>query len=846
MKRLLPVLLLLLGGLSLNAAPVDVDEARALAGQFVQNHFEYTRQSQNLMLVYSQPAFYVFNVGDTGFVILSSDDSYRPVVGYSDEGVFNPNDIPPALQEFLDSINAYRTSRNALASLDVTADWTSLREHGRLVSRYGGREDEYLVETKWNQNYPYNYCCPVADGGPGGHVYAGCVATAAAQVMKYWNHPLQGLGSHTYTPEDHPEYGPLTANFGETVYDWDHMPATITASSPIEEIEAVATLIYHAGVSVDMNYRPSSSGAVTSSLCTSMPEHFYYTNQMAHHYREDFTHDSYMEMITESIDMRWPMVHRGGGHAYVLDGYNDEGLVHFNWGWSGNSDGWFDIDNHNYTDTEGVIMNYVPAAIYSATPNNPTNLQVTPATNGDLTAAVSWNNPVTTLTNQSLAAIDQIVVMRDNDIVYTEDNVTPGAAMSIVDTSVPVFSSFTYRVFAVVDGQRGKSIKAEGIHVGPMCEWKFVVSSSNMQGWRGSRIVIYDFTGAEANSVTVTNSSPTVVNANVPLGLMKMAWELGESIPNDFTITINVKDPDNNSVYNYSGNILSMPEGVFFEGNNGCGLTPECGTPTHLTAMADDDDEQTVILQWDGVDNYGYGYLIFRDDKAVAMTSETTFRDENLPIGGHCYTVATLCDGGMNGEYSNMACGTSGGCHPARHLNFEMTNNFKCKLTWDRPSPDDGLSGYIIYRKKEGEEYDRIKICGANATSYTDNTLTEEGDYYYQVFAHYSQLDCDSYPAAYIYDENQYYLHFLYSFDGVNESADGISIYPNPTAGVLHIEAPMMQAVKVYNMLGQQVLETQVNGDAITLNLSDLGSGMFMVMVQTANGLTTRKVSVIE
>ena len=169
-----------------------------------------------------------------------------------------------------------------------------LEKHGRLVSRHGGREDEYLVETKWNQNYPYNYFCPEGDGGPGGHCYAGCVATAAAQLMKYWDHPLQGQGSYTYTPEDHPEYGPLTVNFGEATYDWENMPVSINASSPQVQIEAVAQLIYHVGVSVDMNYRPSSSGAVTGRLCERMPAFFFYTDHMANLYREEYTHEEYM------------------------------------------------------------------------------------------------------------------------------------------------------------------------------------------------------------------------------------------------------------------------------------------------------------------------------------------------------------------------------------------------------------------------------------------------------------------------------------------------------------------------------------------------------------------------
>ena len=846
MKRLVPFLFVLLGCFTVNAAPVGVDEAGQLAVKFVQSTFDFTRQSDELTLVYSQQAFYVYNVGEYGFVIMSSDDRFRPVIGYSDESTFNPDDMAPALQEYLDNINRYRTSRNAVADIDAACDWTSLRDHGCLMSRYGGREADYLVQTKWNQNYPYNYCCPADSDGPGGHVYAGCVATAAAQVMKYWNHPLQGTGSHTYTPTDNPQYGPITVNFGEATYDWDNMPNTINSSSPLEQIEAVGQLIYHVGVSVDMNYRPTSSGAVTSQLCTVMPLYFSYTNQMVQVKRENHTHDSYMNVIKDLIDMSWPMVHKGGGHAYVLDGYDDFGLVHFNWGWSGSNDGWFDVDDHNYTDGESFMANYVPAEIYNATSAAPTNLVVTPATDGLLSATVVWNNPVQTLTNQPLTSIDQIVVMRDSKIIYTEDNVTPGASMSFVDNNVPYFSSFRYTVYAVINGQRGSSAKVEGVHVGPTCPWKFVVSSSNMMGWRGSRILIYDFANAEVGSVTINSSNPVSVNVDMPLGLIKLVWVPSEDIPSNFTISINVKDFNNNSLFSYSGGILDMNEGVFFHGNNGCGAIPVCTTPSYLTATQDVDDEQVIVLQWEGVPDSDYGYLVFRDDQVIALTEETVYRDEEAMVGGHCDYVTTLCEGGMSGEYSNMACEASGACYPPRNFNFEMTSSFKCKLTWDRPSPDDGLSGYYIYRKQDGEEYTRIKLLSANATSFTDNSLNSEGDYYYKIVAHYNGLDCDSPPAAYLYDENQYYIHFLYSFDAVDETNNTANIYPNPTSGMLNVEMPSMLSVSVYNMMGQCLVQKDVNGDSTTLNLKDHGKGVFMVMVKTADGIVTKKVSVIE
>jgi hypothetical protein len=280
MKKILLSLLALTIAVTVSARPVSQETARRLVQSFVSANFEFTRQSFDLSLVktgYSdrgEACYYVFNVGTTGFVILAGDDAVRPVIGYSDKGTFNPDDMAPALADYLERmrLGIMSEAQKGTGNAEVAADWAMLEKCGRLVSRHGGREDEYLVQTIWNQNYPYNYFCPEGEEGPGGHCYAGCVATAAAQVMKFWNHPLQGQGSHTYIPNDHPEYGPLTANFGATIYDWDNMPNHISASSPQVQIEAVAQLIYHAGVSVDMNYRPGSSGAVTGLLCQRMPE----------------------------------------------------------------------------------------------------------------------------------------------------------------------------------------------------------------------------------------------------------------------------------------------------------------------------------------------------------------------------------------------------------------------------------------------------------------------------------------------------------------------------------------------------------------------------------------------
>ena len=852
-KRIITLVVLALTSLVMQAGPVSQETARRLGQSFVSSNFEFTRQSSDLSLVYTafsdrgEACYYVFNVGDTGFVIIAGDDHYRPVIGYSDEGTFNPNDMAPALVDYLEGVRqgVMEASMASSAKPSVAADWAMLEKTGRMVSRHGGREDEYLVETKWNQNYPYNYFCPAGDGGPGGHCYAGCVATAAAQLMKYWNHPVQGQGSYTYIPEDHPEYGPLTANFGETTYDWENMPVSINANSPQVQIEAVAQLIYHVGVSVDMNYRPSSSGAVTGRLCERMPAFFFYTDQMANLYREEYTHEGYMQLIINAIDMDWPMVHRGGGHAYVLDGYNDNDMVHFNWGWSGSSDGWFNIDEHGYTDGESVIYNYVPAEIYAATPNVPTDLNVVPATDGMLSASLSWKNPTLTLTNQNLEAIDQIVVERNGLVVYSEDNVTPGAEMSFVDETVPYYDVFDYYVYAVVNGQRGASAVAEKVLVSPSCNWKIIMQSTAFQGWNGGYVSLYSGTGREIRRMTTTNSSPQSLDIAVPVGSISFGWTAPNTNVNNITILI--KDSENNTVYTYQGNSSSLDEGVFFDANNGCGNTMNVQTPYNLRAEVEDGN---AILTWEmtGAEPE-YGYIVYRDEQRLAMVrggESRTYIDESV-VTGHCYTVTALCLGGET-EQSNESCASAGDCMGASNFDYEYVGeNYKIKLLWNRPEVSAGLSGYYLFRK-DGDDgtYERIRLLGASSTSYTDNTATVEGNYYYRLYAYYGAIDCTSAPASLKDDPTKFYLKVYYSPTEVKENeASALKLYPNPVRQSLNIEADEMTHVAVYDLLGQMLYYRDVEGNALTINASDWKEGVYLVKVQTSDGQLIRRVSVI-
>jgi hypothetical protein len=193
-----------------------------------------------------------------------------------------------------------------------------------------------LLSTKWNQGQYYNASCPVDAEGTDGHVPVGCVAVAMAQVMKYHNYPVTGTGSHSYS---HPVYGTLSANFGATTYNWASMPDSLSKYD-----SDVATLLYHVGVSVEMDYTPDQSGAYMSDAAYALETYFKYSNSLSYVWKSSYSTDEWTTILRTEIDNKRPILYSGhgtGGHAFVCDGYSGSDYFHFNWGWGGSEDNYF-------------------------------------------------------------------------------------------------------------------------------------------------------------------------------------------------------------------------------------------------------------------------------------------------------------------------------------------------------------------------------------------------------------------------------------------------------------------------------------------------------------------------
>ena len=349
MKRIVSFLvasLMMVG--SLQAAKVSVETAAIVARNFM----DCQGIKASLTLVdCGLTEMYLFSASDGGIVLVAGDDCVHPILGYS----LTASAIAPLPENMVDWVNGYAEEivwlreQRVEPSPQVRSEWSAwLKSDGQrpLYSVVVAP----MITTTWKQGSPYNTQCPhdTLDRD----TKSGCVAIAMAQVMKYWNHPTQGVGSYSYTTAN---CGTISANFGATTYDWANMPNSLTSVSPTVNIDAVAELVYHAGVSVKMTYRHSSSSATTTSdnnLSTITGERalrtFFKYDKALHSVQRNIVGDSvFTALLEEELLAGRPVIFSGhdtsGGHAFICDGRNNAGLYHFNWGWGGYCDGYYQI-----------------------------------------------------------------------------------------------------------------------------------------------------------------------------------------------------------------------------------------------------------------------------------------------------------------------------------------------------------------------------------------------------------------------------------------------------------------------------------------------------------------------
>lgn len=367
LKKKLISLLGLACSLSLSGAPINEQTATEVAENFCKTIFaeNLLKTTNTVNLVYicnpsennslksteNNTLFYVFNHEDDGFVIVSGDDAVVPILGYSNEDTFDPQGIPPVVSGWLDGYKQqieYARNSEYSPAYTLKSDWQQLKL-GISKQKSASSSVTPLLQTKWGQNPYVNEYCPF-DADSLQYTVAGCVATAMAQIMKFYNYPQQGYEWYSY---NHHKYGTLSANFGRTNYNWSAMPDSIAIFN-----HDVALLMYHCGVSVEMSYGVSKSGGSSAYILSSksptqncaeyaFKSYFGYSSAIKGVERRNYSDADWTNLIKSELNAGRPVQYAGygqGGHTFVCDGYDANNYFHMNWGWRGKFNGNYILD----------------------------------------------------------------------------------------------------------------------------------------------------------------------------------------------------------------------------------------------------------------------------------------------------------------------------------------------------------------------------------------------------------------------------------------------------------------------------------------------------------------------
>ena len=360
-------MLLVIFPLIISAKFVDSDRAVNVAKLFYQKqYYRFNKEIKTVEIkdfqvfsINNTPTCYIVKIIPSGFVIVSANDNAFPIIGYSfDEDILS-NQLPESLQEYLNLVSNQIIQATSQKQSDYNNIWYKIENEPLTKTSYSENAVAPLLNLYWDQGVPYNNYCPPNSHGPGGHCVTGCVATAMAQAMQYWTYPEHGKGFNTFIWSDID-----TIDYENTYYRWSQM----TPSANSQSGDAIAELMYHCGVSVNMNYGPDGSSSYTEWVPDAMKDYFRYHPSIRFKQRSKFTDYDWDILIRDELNFRRVVIYSGsgtGGHAFVCDGYQDTCFYHFNWGWSGYANGYYYYNDltpgsNDFSYGQGAVVRIMP------------------------------------------------------------------------------------------------------------------------------------------------------------------------------------------------------------------------------------------------------------------------------------------------------------------------------------------------------------------------------------------------------------------------------------------------------------------------------------------------------
>ena len=805
---------------------VNESFAKEIGTNFISNKTRNEKSQLNLFYIEKGadelPNLYIYNVEGGGFVIVSASKNMRPVLAYSVEHSYE-GEIPETAWYFINnySKNVDYCDDNGVMMANADIEW-KLLENNELPAARNAKTVAPLIQTLWNQDYPYNYYAPETGGGwwggPGGHCYAGCVACAMSQIMKYWNHPVHGHGSHSYV---HSTYGEQSANFGETYYNWSIMPNELGYQAD-DAAKAVALLMYHCGVSVDMNFGPDGSGAYSPDVETALRQYFGYSSAV-YKQRSQYTEEEWIALIKGDLDKSQPLYFSGtsdsgGGHAIVCDGYDSNDYFHFNLGWSGSGNDYYSInDVAGYNNNEAIVMNIKPLEI-----NADANGIIYVANDGEGDGS-SWENATPYLEYATARATDvSKMIWVKSGIYYGDAENTSGAFFiyknnrvygGFVGNETPDFN-LDNRDFeanpTILDGQNMHRVVYQTDH---FMNYEYSI-------WDGFTIQNGN-SGAGAGAYLCCNSR--FVNCNF---LNNNANGFGGGV---YIISA------------YYDNATVKFTNCTFENNHGSLGGAMCDmTGAHML---------NCRFSNNSANTKGGAYYVYANKESKIVN--TIFDNNSAKLGGAMYNKGKIaminCDivknqavdggGGLYNEtkystidncifWGNTQNGAQNQIYGTSKFNYcAIQGGFSGTNIIDLSSQNDGSDSgnYPRFADPDNGDYsiDRYSVCvDAGSNSVTGITGP---DYLGNQRIVNNIIDLGAI-------ENQYY-------DMVDDvTAEMFDVYPNPFDNQLVIVKDGNIDVEIYNTLGQKIVSAKAQ-DEMVLNTSEWEKGVYLVKV---NGKTIK------
>ena len=860
MKRLFTLSLMMALGLTLMGTPIDEATAKQFAQSFwkknstmgVRDGIVYRNKTDEARFVNVAPQLgyselFIFNNTEgKGYVIMAADDCVFPILGYSYENNFDAAPLPPNFKAWLDGYaEEIRTavSMKATATEGIRYEWDCLRQDNPLPVKTE-KAVSPLVQTKWDQSPYYNDLCPY-DNNDHSRTLTGCVATAMAQVMKFWNYPEHGYGSHSYVPSSHPEYGTLYVDFSAVNYQWNAMPNVVNSAN-----SAVATLMYHCGVAVDMMYGISGAPDYGSAAyiidyggghpCgeTALKTYFNYKSSMNGVEKNDYTDNQWIELLKNELDNSRPMVYGGfsnsGGHAFVCDGYDYRDYFHFNWGWGGYYNDYFYINSlnpgtHTYSRNQQAIIGIEPnesggGGGGGGGGGTSTDFSLAYHSNLSMSNTQYWfyddlsvHAEISNLGEGSFSGYIGAAVFWKNK----EDEYIFLDVMDYWDkTSSPLQSG--YYVHGDLECEAGPPYLPGSYALAMVYSldgdlWNFIDNNNYNDAYFD---IVYSTDIETLSDFTILTGDYLYYGTSATVNVD--VWNSGTS---SFygKFRVNLSNADGSWAQNIAVLNCNQGLGPDYHYNGGLDFTGEITVEPGSYYME-------LAFQRQGESSWYYaGASEFQNPVRVEVVAAPVTVDpyEANNSANTAYLLPCI----ISGNTASVAT-TGSNLHNNTDIDYYKIQLDPGRTYTITPRLNDSYnSGDGIYYTVDAKF--AYSTDGNNWSEYYDNALDSSitfggGTLYFCVMPYF-----EGKTGTYLLSIN------VAIGTGVEENDEtAFSVYPNPTKGLININCPGAEELRIYNSIGQQVMSINTNGEnAKQVDLSALPSGVY-VLQATGYGQT--------